>query len=74
MSVYLEALGMPCQPLEDRGAGIGGVSWGHILHHKPSSDSTFSNQDVMRPQSHLSASLFVRSASPVKRWVNCSDY
>ena len=38
-SVYLEALGMTCQPLKDRGAGIGGVSRGHILHHKPSSDS-----------------------------------
>ena len=45
---YLEALGMTCQPLEDWGAGIGGVSRGHVLHHKPGSDSTSLNQDTRR--------------------------
>ena len=56
--VDLEALGMACQTLEDRGAGIGGVPRGRILHHKTSSDNTSLHQaiepSVCRPLSEVS--------------------
>lgn len=43
---YLEALGVACEPLEDRGAGIGGIPRGQTLHHKTSSDGTPLNQAI----------------------------